>query len=535
MAKCFVPEEQEESSEQSPPPPAQAVAPHQLDYDFVQPPDQDFYCPVTLDILEEPLQTVCCGQHISQQAANRILRDGKPCPLCKDENFATQGDKYFKRKVKELKGRCPYKKSGCVWVGEPRDHNLHCTACPKRPWKCQHCNYETTYEVGTQDHTPKCTKYPESCPNRCVIGIVPRCEVENHLLVCPMQLVECGFANAGCDVKVPRRDLPRHMSESAQQHLMSATLLNLRLTRELTQKMEEKDKQITEVKQQVVQLDAKMDAQFKQQTTELNTQVEQQTTELNAKMDTQFRQQAKEVQQVRQAADKNSETVQQTVVELNTKVETMFQQHGREFNTKVDAKFDKHTKELDQKFEVLERKVTELHDQEDQQLKKVCRIVEEISTSQRLISQGFTCHEFTLTEFEKHQRKGGSGDWNTDQFYSYPGGYCFKLNICTNGCDAHLTAYFSSQHGDYDKDLKWPVKCTVHLQLLNQRGDHGHHMAVGRAEGSKPGLLYCFIDNTKDMAKFFPLAELGYNADKNTEYLKNDSLHFRMYLKVEPK
>ena len=122
-------------------------------------------------------------------------------------------------------------KSGCAWVGELVDHNLHCTACPKRPWKCQHCNYETTYEVGTQDHTPKCTKYPHPCPNRCEIGTVPRCKVESHLLVCPMRLVECGFANDGCDVKVPRRDLPRHMSESAQQHLMNATLLNLRLTR----------------------------------------------------------------------------------------------------------------------------------------------------------------------------------------------------------------------------------------------------------------------------------------------------------------
>ena len=214
------------------------------EYDFVEQPDQDFYCPVSLEILLEPQQTDCCGQHISQKAADRLIKEGKPCPMCKDENFTTHQDKYFNRKVKQLKVHCPHKKSGCVWVGELGDLNQHSTSCPNRPWKCQHCNFETTNEVGTNDHTPNCTKYPEPCPNRCEIGTVPRCDVEKHLLVCPLQLVECEFAHAGCDVKVPRGDLAKHMIENAQHHLMNTTLLNLRLTRELHQKMEEKDQQI---------------------------------------------------------------------------------------------------------------------------------------------------------------------------------------------------------------------------------------------------------------------------------------------------
>ena len=191
------------------------------DYDFVEQPDQDFHCPVSLEILLEPHQTDCCGQHISQKAADRLITEGKPCPMCKDENFTTHQDKYFKRNmVNKLKVRCPHKKSGCVWVGELGDLKQHSASCPNRPWKCQHCNFETTYEVGTNDHTPNCTKYPEPCPNRCEIGTVPRCDVEKHLLVCPLQLVECEFE---CDVKVPRGDLAKHMTENAQHHLMSTT------------------------------------------------------------------------------------------------------------------------------------------------------------------------------------------------------------------------------------------------------------------------------------------------------------------------
>ena len=188
---------------------------------FVEKPDQDLYCPVTLEILLEPHQTDCCGQHISEKAANRIIKDGKPCPMCKDDHFTTHRDKYFKRNtVKTLRVYCFHKKSGCEWTGELGDLNNHSTYCPKRPWKCQYCGLESTFDVVTNKHTPNCDQYPLPCPNECEIGTVPRCDAEKHLLVCPLQLVECEF---GCDAKVVRRDLDRHATENARQHFQSAT------------------------------------------------------------------------------------------------------------------------------------------------------------------------------------------------------------------------------------------------------------------------------------------------------------------------
>ena len=57
------------------------------EYNFVEQPDQDCFCPVSLKLLTEPYLTSCCGHHISQQAANRLIRERKPCPMCKEENF----------------------------------------------------------------------------------------------------------------------------------------------------------------------------------------------------------------------------------------------------------------------------------------------------------------------------------------------------------------------------------------------------------------------------------------------------------------
>ncbi len=260
----------------------------ELDYDFVEQPDQDYFCPVSLELLIEPHQTSCCGHHISQQAANRLARERKPCPMCKDEEFNTQPDKYFKRKVRQLKVRCPHKKSGCEWTGELGDLNHHTTACPKRPWKCQYCDFESIYESGPNDHTPNCANYPLPCPNQCEIGTVPCRDANSHLLECPLQLVECEFAGNGCAVKVPRRDLAGHMTENAQHHLMAATLLNLRLTRELHQKMEEKDQQITELKQQLKEQETKMITMLQQQTKDLDTKRQQQTKDLDTKLQLQL-------------------------------------------------------------------------------------------------------------------------------------------------------------------------------------------------------------------------------------------------------
>ncbi len=95
-------------------PPEQITEPAEPDYDLVEQPDQDYFCPVSLELLVEPHQTTCCGHHISQQAANRLARERKPCPMCKQDNMATQEDKYFRRKVRQLNVRCPHKKSGVV-------------------------------------------------------------------------------------------------------------------------------------------------------------------------------------------------------------------------------------------------------------------------------------------------------------------------------------------------------------------------------------------------------------------------------------
>ena len=486
--------------------------PRQQEYNFVEEPPPEYFCPVTSELLRDPKQTECCGHHISGVVVARVQREGKSCPLCNDPNFTVISDKYFKRKANELKVRCPHKRNGCKWEGQLGDLDHHSNSCSKRPWQCQHCDFRGTYEIGTTDHLPNCTKYPEPCPNQCDIGTVPHCDMEKHLTECPLQLVECEFAQAGCQERIPRQDMSRHMEEGAQRHLLNMSLLNLSLTRELHQKMTEKDQQITELQGQLQEQSRKLEEQGKQTEKQLQKQLETGLTGL-----------------------------QSQIQEQDGKV-TDLQQKAKKEITGVQEQFErKLTEQQEDTIKQISGMQTQLQDMlrtallQGGGIQALLRQSKQIPSSLLVVS-GFRppfVNEFTLSSFSVYKAKGGRGVWESDPFYSHPRGYKFKLNIHANGHTEakrnHITADLWPQKGEYDSKLSWPIQVTAHLQLLNQRGDHRHVVASLNTTVTKD-------DEYIEIArKFIAHSELGCNAVKDTKYLINDSLWFKLYLKVTPK
>ena len=59
-----------------------------------------------------------------------------------------------------------------------------------------------------------------TCPNKCGSNDIKRKDIVSHRSKCPCELVECPFAEAGCDSDVLRGQLEEHMTSSVQQHLM---------------------------------------------------------------------------------------------------------------------------------------------------------------------------------------------------------------------------------------------------------------------------------------------------------------------------
>ena len=205
------------------------------------------------------------------------------------------------RKVHELKVKCPLNKEGCDWTGELGDVQNHidhadgvceyvkvqcdyncgdqverqvlashkADLCPRRPFVCQYCDYQATFEE-VEEHWLVCSKYPLECPNGCGAPAIERQRFKEHVEeVCPLEAIVCSFHLTGCTVRLPRKDMAQHLRESLSTHLtlIPKVIVNMQ------QKLAEKDKEIVQLQTDVAWLKsssldkakkiAKLDSQFK--------------------------------------------------------------------------------------------------------------------------------------------------------------------------------------------------------------------------------------------------------------------------------
>ena len=235
----------------------------QSDFHFVERPSQDFFCPVSFELLLEPQLTSCCGHHLSLEVATRLRKECKPCPLCNGEQWQCMLDKNCRRKVHQMRVLCWYNGNGCGWVGGICELEKHADSCEKRPWTCKYCQVEFPYVEGGEKHWSTCPKFPEPCPNSCEVGSVERCNLEQHRSECSLEPVACEMKEFGCSVVVPRKELARHMRESELQHLTAGTMLNLRLTRQLQWEALEREKKIVELQREIKKLQTEMQAEMR--------------------------------------------------------------------------------------------------------------------------------------------------------------------------------------------------------------------------------------------------------------------------------
>ena len=264
------------------------------EYEFVEKPSEDFYCPVTFDLLREPHQTTCCGNHLSPEAVTRLL--GQPCPVCKEKKLNTTPDKYFKRKVNELKVRCPNKSLGCEWVGELCSLDRHLNQisvegecqfvtvacpyscgdsfqrcqleghkvndCPNHPFTCQYCDHKATYITVTNEHWPICKQYPLECPNKCGENAIERQHLQKHLEeTCPLQVIKCEFSYAGCEVECQRQHMRTHLEENVRVHLNKVSKQQESQITALQLKTEQQEEEMKKYKDQT---DCKVEQQQQQ-------------------------------------------------------------------------------------------------------------------------------------------------------------------------------------------------------------------------------------------------------------------------------
>ena len=181
---------------------------------------------------------------------------------------------------------CSHKKDGCGWRGKLGEYEQHLNlnpspenqltgcqfvavacvhgcggwfqrrhiashqkgACPKRHYSCEYCNeYESAFEDVTKNHYPQCIKYPVTCPNKCQDAPFERQNVNNHVKdECPLTEIDCLLHYAGCEVRLPRKDMPEHMTDTITHLTLLATVTQslLKENQELRQTTEDLKKEL---------------------------------------------------------------------------------------------------------------------------------------------------------------------------------------------------------------------------------------------------------------------------------------------------
>ena len=346
------------------------------------------------------------------------------------------------RDIKALKVKCSNLVNSCCWVGELGSLDAHlqscdyallpCTNeckidneiakflrkdleehltndCPRRQYKCPHCQETGEHEERTTTHLETCPKVEVPCSNNQCRVKIARCDVNTHQPRCEYEPVPCKYTKVGCKVKPLRKDLKKH-EEDVQLHLQVTTEKVLELTNKVA------------------------------------------LIEINALM-----------------------------------------------NIKLQDGTNVHTE-----------------------------WVKSLTTVTRTLR---------FCDFQQH--KLDSPDFYTPPFYTSSKGYKMCVRVHANGIGdgegTHVSVYAYLMKGDNDDSLSWPFTGTVTIELLNQLEDKNHHKkAIAFTAGYRSSQRV--VNGEKGTGsgyhKYISHTDLDYNASKNTQYLKDDTLGFRFTVKV---
>ena len=544
----------------------------------------------------------------------RIQTDKKSCPTCNRTNFTVFPDLRLQRSLYEFLVWCSHKTGGCEWSGELGQLDKHLNESPKlheqlvgcqfaevechhccelfqrryvtaheiekyirRPFSCDYCgNYGADFEDVTTKYWPVCGFYPVPCPNKC--GMYPeRQNLEHHVSKdCPLTVVNCDFHYAGCEIQLPRKDMPAHLAENLVIHVSQLAMYSHTLslkTQALENALAEKESEIAQLKAQ--QLHGVFPIEFvmtefdkykkddiwysepfythhrgykmclkvfpNNEGSSVDIGVCLMRGEFDGQLKWPFRGKVV-IKVVNQLQDKEhyTETVDfsnSNSADVIARVTKGEKAPKGWFNSKVlthsDLNYDPAKDCQFLKDNCARFRVTRVTNLDWTSLERQCLTIES-----RVCVPPF---EVIMTDFE--QQKAEDDSWYSPSFYTHPRGYRMCLRVYANGTDngkgKHISVAVHLMRGEHDNHLKWPFRGDIIVQLLNQIEDKGHYKQTIPFTDNTPD-IYAGRVTTGERADgwgkpcFISNHALNYNKAKNCQYFRCDCLHFQI-IKVELK
>ena len=543
--------------------------------EFVHQAPEDYFCKLCKHVAREPTIASCCTEVLCKACIDAIVQDKKPCPSCEDVEIEIQGPhKKYTSKILALEVRCTMKDRGCPWTGQLQHLDAHldvtigdcqyvdvecpkkcvqkvqkrnvdthlANECPNRHYRCQHCNFASTFCVVSK-HFDVCRYYPLACPNRCGVTF-ERDDLDDHMKMCRLEEVNCVFAKAGCPANFIRENEDAHMDQNTQKHLALMPAATLKMLHVQEEKFEEKLQKQQEVFVKKLEL---KDKQIKQVEQKLHEQqaFEQKLQDKQEVFEKKLEEKDEEIKRVEQKLQEQQAFKQNKLKEKDEQIKRVVQElekQGQEFEGRLggqqiefqkqlqqrDDQIKQNVKEKDEQIEELQAKNEELQQQVERISQQMLPMVNKIRSHTNYTGKCVPPYDIQYSNYRMMTVYHLTVD--SASMYTHPGGYSCKLRLCPNGLKygkgTHVSVSVHTLKGDHDAELKFPVKFTTTVQLLNQHRDQDHHTRdiqcqVTRKKVGEPGSIGA--DWT-----FIPFAALEWNRDKQTQYLKDDCLKFKI-------
>ena len=400
------------------------------------------------------------GEHVDECAKVPL-----PCPNnCGVDSILREDMEVHKTKCPLEEIECP---NDCGKVLQRLFMANHAeTECSRRQVDCQYCQLSGEHHLIEGQHKEECPKLPISCPNECEAGSIPREDMKDHRLKCPLEVIECQYYSMGCHVTMFRKDQHLHDKEKMEEHLL------LTKSELMEMKINYKTK-INELESELQQNHAKI--------IELESELQQSHAKRN-------------------------------------KLESEYHVKVNELEFKVKARLES---ELQKNHAVMKVLFGEVQ----WTIRLNTRAIQ-LSSGDQVLPVIVGMSEYAKKK-ENNVDWYSYPFYTCDKGYKMklnvvPDG-------CNNGKGTHLSVYLYLMEGPYDDMLSWPLKGKFKVTLLNQVGDINHHSVCRNSNGlnqiirfsnntkeiwSHPRfiktatLLDCDYDYLKNDSLFFEVSEV---------------------------
>ena len=429
--------------------------------------------------------------------------------------------------------------------------------CLKRPTTCEHCGYHNIHDIVTEKHYPVCLRFPIDCPNNCTEKRLERCQLQQHLNECPLQLLECPCSNAGCSVQLPHKEMASHTLRQHNQVLEKNSNKVVAITPPGTMSPEYLYNlppvvfTITDFLEKKQADKVWTSPPFYTHTRGykfclkvypngdgsgegfVSVYTHLMRGEYDCDLEWPFEGDIS-VQICNWREDKNHHL---RIINLNKNTdedgtstfrlidkETAIGHGSPDFIMHTDLTYNITTNTEYLYGNCLQLKV-------DVAMYSTALIHKTPSWQDPLTTIQSVC-EFTLTDFSK--RKRCNNYYFSPSFFTHPHGYKLCLVVYANGYgsgeDSHVSVLATLMEGEYDQHLKWPFTGDIIIELLNWRKDKIHYQktisikfseAFVRVTAGKYGKNCGFL-------QFISHSSLRYNPNTKTLYLQEDCLRLRV-------